>query len=280
MAPLAVSPRVLRDLPGDQRRRWVVAAAATGVMLTSQGVAREDVDLTELPEGVREAIDRDASSSSFFGGPDQPLALGAPRPGVATAVGARPVAAAEEPQGTGALPDGEVEIARFGDVEIVTEGSRVELVGFHESSSAGALELDPAHPEVNADAAGGDDPVVVLPTRGRAGAPTSAVDLAMTPGETVPAPVSGEVIAVDDYRLYGSTSDVVIKIRSDADPSILVTVVHVVDPRVEAGDQVEAGTTPIAAEARQLPFESQIDRFTTEHRGAAAPHVHIELAQA
>lgn len=269
VAPLAVSPRVLRDLPVAQRRRWVLAAAATGVMLTSQGAVRE------LPGGLGERIDPGASGTSFFGGPDQPMALGAPRPGGATAV-AQPAAAT----GEGALPDGEVELARFGDVEIVTEGSRVELVGFHESSAGDALELTPSHPEVGADEAGGDEPVVILPTRQRAGASTSAVDLAMKPGEPVPAPLSGEVIAVDDYLLYGSTSDVVIKIRSDEDPSIVATVVHVVDPEVEAGDRVEAGTTTVAGEARQLPFESQIDRFTTEHRGEAAPHVHIELAHA
>lgn len=254
-----------------------MAAAATGVMLTSQGVDREAIDLTELPWGLGERFEPDASGIFFFGGPDQPRALGASPPGVATAV-ARPAAAVAA--GEGALPDGEVELARFGDVEIVTEGSRVELVGFHESSAADALELDPSHSEVGADEASGDEPVVILPTRRRAGAPTSAVDLAMKPGEAVPAPLSGEVIAVDDYLLYGSTADVVIKIRSDADPSIVATVVHVVDPEVETGDRVVAGTTPVAGEARQLPFESQIDRFTAEHRGEAAPHVHIELAHA
>jgi hypothetical protein len=50
--------------------------------------------------------------------------------------------------------------------------------------------------------------------------------------------------------------------------------------RVAVGDRVEAVATTIAAGARQLPFDSQVDRVTAAHRGAPAPHVHVELAHA
>jgi murein DD-endopeptidase MepM/ murein hydrolase activator NlpD len=156
-------------------------------------------------------------------------------------------------------------------------------VSFHESSSSSALPFESSHavvsanPAVESDAPEEDAPVIVLPTRHRPGAPTSAIDLAMTPGEQVVAPVSGQVVAVDDFSLYGRTPDVIVKIRSSEDPNVILRALHLVDPLVEVGDTVEAGVTPIAAEARQLPFESQMDRFTAAHRGQAAPHVHFEM---
>lgn len=71
-----------------------------------------------------------------------------------------------------------------------------------------------------------------------------------------------------------------IRIRPEADPDVVVSVVHVADPSIGEGDRVTAGATAIAGEARQLPFDSQIDRFTTAHRGQAAPHIHVELRHA
>lgn len=185
--------------------------------------------------------------------------------------------------GTGALPDGVVEIARHEGIVVATEGAHVELVGFHESSSGAALPLDPigpdrsAHPTVAAVEPTGDGPVVVLPSRGRAGGATSAIDLSVTPGGPVVAPITGEIEEVADYALYGTTRDLLVRIRSSEDPSVVAHVHHVEGAAVAVGDTVAAGTTVIASEARQLPFESQIDRFTVAHRGEPTPHVHIEL---
>lgn len=281
MAPIAVDPGVVRAASPAQRQRWVLAAAVAGVMLTSQAVHRHDEDPPQLAGGASGAVDVDLTHAPFVGSADQPLAMGMHHPlPTDGAVVATPVATPEpaaqevvEAEPRGALPDGPAEVARYGDVRLVTEGSSVELVGFHESSSPGALTL--ATPDL-AD----EGPVIQLPTRNRPNSPTSAVDVAMTPGDPVPAPVDGEVIEVGDYRLYGSTVDTSVRIRPDADPGIVVTVVHVAGPTVAVGDRVAAGTTPIAQEARQLPFDSQIDRFTAAYRGQAAPHIHVELRHA
>lgn len=281
MAPIAVDPGVVRAASPAQRQRWVLAAAVAGVMLTSQVVQRHD-DPAQLADGATGAVDVDLTHAPYVGSADQPLAMGMHHPlPPDDVVVAEPVAAPAVEDGeavaeeapAGALPDGPAEVARYGDVRLITEGSSVELVGFHEASSPAALTL--GTPELT-----DEGPVIALPTRGRPNSPTSAVDVAMTPGAPVPAPVDGEVIAVGDYHLYGSTVDTSVRIRPDADPDIVVTVVHVEGPKVAIGDRVAAGTTPIAAEARQLPFDSQIDRFTAAHRGEPAPHIHLELRHA
>jgi murein DD-endopeptidase MepM/ murein hydrolase activator NlpD len=289
MAPLAVAPATLQQLPPAERRRWVVAAAVTGVMLTSNPVARGEVRLSELPGGAQELVERRSAADSVFGAANRPKVIGATAVSTSSATRVDAGAAREALEAAlaaanpGALPNGPVELATYGDVRIVTEGSRVELVSFHESSSSSALPFESSHavisanPAVESDAPDEDAPVIVLPTRQRPGAPTSAIDLAMTPGEQVVAPISGEVVAVDDFSLYGRTPDVIVKIRSSEDPNVILRALHLVDPLVEVGDTVEAGVTPIAAEARQLPFESQMDRFTAAHRGQAAPHVHFEM---
>jgi hypothetical protein len=63
-------------------------------------------------------------------------------------------------------------------------------------------------------------------------------------------------------------------IAPDERPGWIVKVLHVRGVRVEVGDRVEAGVTPIARRARLLPFESQVDAVT---QSPAWPHVHVEM---
>lgn len=277
---IAASPRAVGAGTPEQRRRWVVAAATAGLVLSSQGALRTS-ETSAVPADVRAAVQADPSLAPYLLPEHTPSYAASPGAGeVASPLGvgndlprAAGPAPHEEVADLGALPDGPIELATAGDVAIVAEGSRVELVGFHESSSGSAIDMQPAAHDGTVH----EDAIIDLPTRHRAGSPTSAIDVAVAPGADVIAPVTGEVVAVSTYALYGSTEDVVVEIRPDADPSITVSITHVVDPSVAAGDRVEAGVTAIAAEGRQLPFDSQIDRFTTAHRGQAAPHLHIEM---
>jgi murein DD-endopeptidase MepM/ murein hydrolase activator NlpD len=294
MAPLAISPRTLRELAPAEHRRWMVAAAITGAMLSSDPMVRADRVLEQLPSSW--GAEDPGAGTERAATPAPPTAVAATTVSSTTAAGDRDEHDERDERegegesggpdghvGDGALPDGIVELARAGEVRIVTEGSAVELVGFHESSSAAALRMTPAHPVVSehagvaADASGDEGPVMVLPTRGRAGAPTSAIDLAVAPGMEVAAPVTGEVVEVADFSLYGRTRDVLVRIRAADDPTVIITAMHLVDPLVEVGARVEGGVTPIATSARQLPFDSQIDRFTAAYRGQAGPHVHLEV---
>jgi murein DD-endopeptidase MepM/ murein hydrolase activator NlpD len=283
MAPLAISPRTLRELAPAEHRRWMVAAAITGAMLSSDPMVRADRILEQLPSSWG-AEDDPGARTERAAAPAPPAAVAATTVSAPAGAGDRDEGGGPDAHvGDGALPAGTVELARAGEVRIVTEGSAVELVGFHESSSAAALRMTPAHPVVSehagvtAEVPDDEGPVMVLPTRGRAGAPTSAIDLAVAPGVEVAAPVTGEVVEVADFSLYGRTRDVLVRIRAADDPTVVVTAMHLVDPLVEVGDQVEGGVTPIAVSARQLPFDSQIDRFTAAYRGQAGPHVHLEV---
>jgi biotin carboxyl carrier protein len=295
IAPMAGAPAALADAPADRRRRWVLAAAATGVMITAPAVVSK---AAELPAGWRDEARANLPYAAFVGAwqdpdatslvsprptTDRPLIASAPLTPTPPSEVAADEPAEEEPADLGALPDGVVELARHEEIVVAAEGAHVELVGFHESASGGALELASAHPvvsshpNVTAQVPDGDGPVVVLPPRHRAGSPTSAIDLSVVAGSPVVAPISGEVVEVAEYTLYGTTRDLLIQIRSSEDPGVVAHVHHLEGAVVAVGDHVEAGTTVLATEARQLPFESQIDRYTVAHRGQATPHVHIEL---
>lgn len=154
-------------------------------------------------------------------------------------------------------------LAVVGGVELVSPSPDALIHGFHEGSTK-SHALEPV--EDGAEH-------VVMPSRGRSTPPTSAVDVAMEEGIEVLSPVSGTVVEVSDYSLYGNTPDVLISVRPDDNPDLVVRIFHVVDAAVAVGDPVVAGETVVAASSRQLPFGSQIDRFS----GATTPHVHIQV---
>lgn len=112
-----------------------------------------------------------------------------------------------------------------------------------------------------------------LPSRGRGTAGTSAVDVAMDAGDPVRAPVSGRVVEVRPYALYGKYSDYRLRIVPDDNPGMLVSVLHVEGPRVRVGQHVQGGVDVIASSSRKFPFYSQIDGLGGGGRG----HVHVEM---
>jgi hypothetical protein len=99
------------------------------------------------------------------------------------------------------------------------------------------------------------------------------VDVALSADALVVAPVTGQVVEVLEYALYGKIRDWRIVIESADRPDLHVVLVHLDDPRVAAGDTVTAGETPLAV-VRQLPFTSHVDYVTDEPH---PPHTHIEV---
>lgn len=158
----------------------------------------------------------------------------------------------------------------------------VVLVGFHEASRKEAVGLTPVGVLMeNANTTRIQPPpdtdgpeYVILSSRGRAPAPTSAVDLVMRDDTPVRSPVSGEVVDVREYFLYGKHRDHRVEIAPDGAPHLRVVLIHVRDVAVGAGDRVEAGTTILAGSANRFPFGSHIDRYTEPDRW---PHVHVEV---
>lgn len=174
-------------------------------------------------------------------------------------------------------------LAAFGPVDLHLPTARPIIVGFHEASTPEALEMTPtgsltknenstkfAPPEEVAD--GGD--YLVMSSRGRPLAATSAVDVVMPRGEPVLAPASGTVTDVRRYHLYGAHEDYRLEIRPHDQPEVRIVLIHIDELEVEVGDELEAGESVLAGTARPFPFGSQVDRYTEPDRW---PHVHIEV---
>jgi hypothetical protein len=157
-------------------------------------------------------------------------------------------------------------LATVGDLTVLHPTARVELVGFHESTLDGALELTPLPTAVRA---------TTLATRARGHGPHTAVDVVSDPMDAVRAPVSGTVVAAGGYQLYCAHHDDTVVIVPDGHPTWSVRVLHIDGVRVVPGWRVEAGVTVIAARPRPLPFRSQIDRLASAQ--PAWPHVHVEV---
>ncbi len=157
-----------------------------------------------------------------------------------------------------------VPYGRVGDVTLHLPSQHVARAGWHQSFDAGAIEPEDL----------GAERAVVLPSRGRGTGARSAMDVAVQPGTPVLAPVTGTVVEVTDYALYGKHPDVRIRIRPDANPALDVVVLHVTGPHVAVGDHVEVGD-PLTAHATKFPFRSQIDDLV-----GPLPHVHLQVTPA
>lgn len=171
--------------------------------------------------------------------------------------------------------------ARGGGVALHLASERVVAVAFHEASMDDAMTLRPTgfcivcrnrtkfepppaiEPELE---------YLVLDSRGRSQAATSAADLVMPRGAEVLSPVSGTVVDVKRYRLYYRYPDVRLEIRPEEAPDRRVVVIHLEQVQLEKGQRVEASETTLGT-VRRFPFESQVDRYL---RGKL-PHVHMEV---
>jgi hypothetical protein len=174
-------------------------------------------------------------------------------------------------------------LGRFDDLPVHLPAAAPLVVGYHEASAATALDVQPVgqlvedrnttRTDLPADTVGGPR-YVVLSSRGRAAGPTSAIDVVLPEGEPVLASVTGTVVDVRSYLLYGAHQDVRIEIVPTDRPAVRLVGIHLDGPLVEVGDEVVGGVTPIATTARTLPFSSHIDRETEPDRH---PHVHLEF---
>jgi hypothetical protein len=152
---------------------------------------------------------------------------------------------------------------------------------FHEAAHREAIAMAPygeckrnANPRFTPpDPAAPGRPYVVMSSRGRGTASTSAVDIQAPAGSTLFSPVTGRVVAVKAYWLYNSYPDIRIEIEPDGAPGVRIVMIHLERVvNVSVGQHVVASVTPIGR-PRVLPFHSQTDEYTGVHD----PHVHLEV---
>lgn len=167
------------------------------------------------------------------------------------------------------------------EVELIEPTLELSEIGFHEGSSA-SLEIDPVGTATvneswieTPDVADGPE-YAIMASRGRGVAPTTAVDLAMPEDTDVASIVTGTIVSVNRYSLYGEVPDVFIEIQPEGHPDLKVQMFHIRDITVAVGDEVVAGQTTVAGSPRTLPFPSQIDRLV----GHPGPHVHVQVVRA
>lgn len=284
IAPVAMGPDALPRAPG-RRRRWtrrlVIAGTLATLPLARSGLPRTDSAVAEVP-GL--ATEIGLAEDQLL------LTMGAPSESRSDAAIERADAdeAAERAAEAEALA-APAPMAEVDGVPLVVPAAAEEtaVVGFHEANGGGTQPLVPSVP-LDAVHNGGvetseGDPhpeqptTLVLPSRARGSHAASAVDVAVPEGIEVTAPVTGEVVAVSPYSLYGKYADTRIEIVPDGRPDLRIIILHVTGPLVSVGDAVIAGETPIAGSSTAFPFASQIDRFTAEAFGEPTPHVHIEV---
>lgn len=175
-------------------------------------------------------------------------------------------------------------LGRVGDLVLHLPAEDAVLVSYHEAAFIEALPVT-AIGTLLANENGtrellhepDDDgvPFHVQVSRGRANGSTSAVDVVLAPDQQVLSPVSGTVVEVKPYLLYGSHEDFRIELRPDDAPDRGVVLIHVEEVAVRAGDHVVVGDL-LAARARTFPFSAVVDRQTAPERFG---HVHIEVKQ-
>jgi hypothetical protein len=171
--------------------------------------------------------------------------------------------------------------ARAGGVRLHLASPKVVAVAFHEASLEDAMELHPLgicivcrnrskfRPPTPENV---DLEYLVMDSRGRSQAATSAVDMVMPRGTEALSPVTGTVVTVKRYRLYYRYPDVRVEIRPEGAPDHTVAVIHLEHVKLEKGDRVVASETALGT-VRRFPFESQVGRYV---RGGL-PHIHMEV---
>lgn len=111
-----------------------------------------------------------------------------------------------------------------------------------------------------------------------AGPQMSAIDCGGPVGATVYAPVSGEVVLVKEYQLYGEYPDIQVHIRPSGRSDLDCVLIHLTDAQVKAGDAVVAGETPIARIRDVYAYigeSMQLKAYTAE--GDNGNHTHIQM---
>jgi murein DD-endopeptidase MepM/ murein hydrolase activator NlpD len=110
--------------------------------------------------------------------------------------------------------------------------------------------------------------------RNRPGRPDTAADVGALAGTTVLAPVSGTIVKIKSYMLYGKYQDYELHIHPDGTKGLDLVMIHLTGLKASVGDHVDAGITPIA-KVRKLSdkFHDQLADYT---RGGG-DHVHIQV---
>ena len=189
-------------------------------------------------------------------------------------------------------------IAKCGSLLLNSPISPVDLTGvlFHQASNNYAIKLDTELPEADYEKVSAersmrinneqtssewlDAEALHLWRTSDQTEMETCIDVGAPAGSTVRAPVTGTVILVRTYMLEGTVEDYEIHIQPDGYPDYDCVLIHVTDPKVKAGDRVEAGITELS-KVRDIEkdlTDVQLSFFTPE--GVGGNHTHLQVNDA
>ena len=176
--------------------------------------------------------------------------------------------------------------ARLDDRNLLLPVARADatIVAYQAVSDERAIEVNPIGERANANALirffrgiFSSEPLVryyILdgPYGGR---PTSVMVGARV-GSPVTAPISGSVVAVKEYMLYGKYPDVQIDIKPEQTSGVTLSLLFIEDPVVSIGDIVTAGKTQLG-KVRSCPEDlgESLSVYTKE----AGAHVYMQVTE-
>ncbi len=152
-------------------------------------------------------------------------------------------------------------------------------IGYHQAENRKALEMIPKD---SFKAIRVDDPSkfnpnkrsVIMAPRGRGSPICSAADIAVKRDSIIYAPVSGKIVKIKEYSLYGKYLDYHIEIRPNKLSNIRVAIIHIKDLKIEVGQEVNKGITELG-KVRSLSkyMHTQI----SDYYGPNVEHIHIQI---
>jgi hypothetical protein len=91
------------------------------------------------------------------------------------------------------------------------------------------------------------------------------------------APLTGTVVKVKRYKLYGQHDDYELHIQPAGHPDIDCVIIHIDKLTVKPGDPVTAGVTPIGV-VRKL--SDRVDHQLGDYTRDGGDHIHVQLNNA
>ncbi len=278
-AGVSISGRLTRErrLRTLERRRRNVGVVTALIVLSLLGI------------GWRYTSDREAARTPFAGSNTQSGPITS-----RTTTGDRNVAqiraidSTEEPTPIFAS-------ARSVTLRLPVRTEDLTEIGFHQASYGYALRMETLMPRADMRRAKKDRSThrdlskqptgpsatltgsVLVMWRNRPGTPDTAVDVGAKAGSPVFAPVSGTVVKVKRYKLYGQHDDLEIHIQPTGMPELDCVLIHIDDLAVQPGDVVIAGVTRIGV-IRKL--SDRVTHQLGEYTRDGGDHTHIQINDA
>lgn len=196
-----------------------------------------------------------------------------------------PASAAQPTFGSGLASDAEVVVARVEDLDVLLPVPRqvTTAVAFHPVDGDAAVPFTPVGERIAGGdigqklagifAGGGGVQYYLMGGDGsEKSSSTAGLDVGAVPGSPLVSPVDGKVTAVKRYSILGRHQDVEIDIRLAGDPSLLLVITHVAEPKVAIGDVVRRGTTALGT---VRGFSDSLDQALSQYTSDNGDHVQL-----